>query len=141
MSYCAFFFRRKSTCRYGSVTFPRHRLFLDKKFMLLWSFPRHGLFLDTNSMDCWGVLNNNSQRLLVTTLRVLDHWQVLDNGRRLLVTTLRVLDHWVFGYCSVPYLNQISKIPRGFGYNPKGCLLYTSPSPRDGLLSRMPSSA
>ena len=24
---------------------------------------------------------------------------------------------------------------------PKGCLLYTSPSPRDGLLSRMPSSA
>ena len=25
--------------------------------------------------------------------------------------------------------------------DPKGCLLYTSPSPRDGLLSRMPSSA
>ena len=25
--------------------------------------------------------------------------------------------------------------------NPDGCLLYTSPSPRDGLLSRMPSSA
>ena len=23
----------------------------------------------------------------------------------------------------------------------QGCLLYTSPSPRDGLLSRMPSSA
>ena len=27
------------------------------------------------------------------------------------------------------------------GSNPAGCLLYTSPSPRDGLLSRMPSSA
>ena len=26
-------------------------------------------------------------------------------------------------------------------YNLRGCLLYTSPSPRDGLLSRMPSSA
>ena len=26
-------------------------------------------------------------------------------------------------------------------YNVKTCLLYTSPSPRDGLLSRMPSSA
>ena len=26
-------------------------------------------------------------------------------------------------------------------YNGKPCLLYTSPSPRDGLLSRMPSSA
>ena len=25
--------------------------------------------------------------------------------------------------------------------NPIACLLYTSPSPRDGLLSRMPSSA
>ena len=25
--------------------------------------------------------------------------------------------------------------------NPTTCLLYTSPSPRDGLLSRMPSSA
>ena len=25
--------------------------------------------------------------------------------------------------------------------HPKTCLLYTSPSPRDGLLSRMPSSA
>ena len=36
---------------------------------------------------------------------------------------------------------------RGFGTFsvkhrlPKNCLLYTSPSPRDGLLSRMPSSA
>ena len=27
------------------------------------------------------------------------------------------------------------------GYGGNGCLLYTSPSPRDGLLSRMPSSA
>ena len=26
-------------------------------------------------------------------------------------------------------------------YEKYGCLLYTSPSPRDGLLSRMPSSA
>ena len=26
-------------------------------------------------------------------------------------------------------------------FNPYSCLLYTSPSPRDGLLSRMPSSA
>ena len=27
------------------------------------------------------------------------------------------------------------------GHTVYGCLLYTSPSPRDGLLSRMPSSA
>ena len=31
------------------------------------------------------------------------------------------------------------KIFTSFNYD--GCLLYTSPSPRDGLLSRMPSSA
>ena len=28
-----------------------------------------------------------------------------------------------------------------FAFYNKNCLLYTSPSPRDGLLSRMPSSA
>ena len=39
------------------------------------------------------------------------------------------------------------KVIKGIGpkfegdLNNKGCLLYTSPSPRDGLLSRMPSSA
>ena len=29
----------------------------------------------------------------------------------------------------------------GYSYQNTACLLYTSPSPRDGLLSRMPSSA
>ena len=33
----------------------------------------------------------------------------------------------------------LSNLPAGF--KSRGCLLYTSPSPRDGLLSRMPSSA
>ena len=32
----------------------------------------------------------------------------------------------------------VNKVPNEMA---KGCLLYTSPSPRDGLLSRMPSSA
>ena len=31
--------------------------------------------------------------------------------------------------------------PSPFHHSQKSCLLYTSPSPRDGLLSRMPSSA
>ena len=42
----------------------------------------------------------------------------------------------------------ISNIPTGYSHlklvlsgRPQTCLLYTSPSPRDGLLSRMPSSA
>ena len=36
---------------------------------------------------------------------------------------------------------QLSKIKENHIDNLNGCLLYTSPSPRDGLLSRMPSSA
>ena len=35
-------------------------------------------------------------------------------------------------------LEEMRKTIAGLGYT---CLLYTSPSPRDGLLSRMPSSA
>ena len=37
-------------------------------------------------------------------------------------------------------INEISKDLQSF-QDPINCLLYTSPSPRDGLLSRMPSSA
>ena len=43
-------------------------------------------------------------------------------------------------YFSVPSsLKQL--IDDGWTISNKTCLLYTSPSPRDGLLSRMPSSA
>ena len=47
----------------------------------------------------------------------------------------------------VAKINDDNKFPiKKFGELAKylvseGCLLYTSPSPRDGLLSRMPSSA
>ena len=40
---------------------------------------------------------------MVTTLRVFDHWRVLDNGRRLLVTTPMTLDHWAIGQVAAPY--------------------------------------
>ena len=40
--------------------------------------------------------------------------------------------------CVYPNLNIMDG---AFTLAYKGCLLYTSPSPRDGLLSRMPSSA
>ena len=43
---------------------------------------------------------------------------------------------------SLPEISKMtSKRPPGLFTDRKGCLLYTSPSPRDGLLSRMPSSA
>ena len=38
-------------------------------------------------------------------------------------------------------LRELESLFKGEVNLPKHCLLYTSPSPRDGLLSRMPSSA
>ena len=35
----------------------------------------------------------------------------------------------------------VMSMTKGIRTNTNSCLLYTSPSPRDGLLSRMPSSA
>ena len=49
-----------------------------------------------------------------------------------------------FGGTSVATLDRIKRAAKRVGLEvAKGydCLLYTSPSPRDGLLSRMPSSA
>ena len=42
-----------------------------------------------------------------------------------------------FGYKNDMMIPKLEKIVLNIGC----CLLYTSPSPRDGLLSRMPSSA
>ena len=46
-------------------------------------------------------------------------------------TLLRILSNFITSYQGKVSLNDLNII----------CLLYTSPSPRDGLLSRMPSSA
>ena len=47
-----------------------------------------------------------------------------------------IVGAWYFGPLLFPYLEAyLSNV------QVKSCLLYTSPSPRDGLLSRMPSSA
>ena len=39
------------------------------------------------------------------------------------------------------YAREHNYKPNVLAVNLRACLLYTSPSPRDGLLSRMPSSA
>ena len=46
--------------------------------------------------------------------------------------------YWEELVSNVPIATQQWQLPID---NYTGCLLYTSPSPRDGLLSRMPSSA
>ena len=40
-----------------------------------------------------------------------------------------------------PSTNRFKALRKFMDKHPRTCLLYTSPSPRDGLLSRMPSSA
>ena len=39
------------------------------------------------------------------------------------------------------HLEVLARVARELEHLGRDCLLYTSPSPRDGLLSRMPSSA
>ena len=52
---------------------------------------------------------------------------------------------FVFHFDLTPFsggqLSKVSARPTVFNWKNYCCLLYTSPSPRDGLLSRMPSSA
>ena len=47
-----------------------------------------------------------------------------------IVLVIVVIAFWILGFSSAFIVGLVL-----------GCLLYTSPSPRDGLLSRMPSSA
>ena len=60
------------------------------------------------------------------------------------------LDGLLLGLIDAPYTRRpfygsrrrvVFLRTQGHAVNRKRCLLYTSPSPRDGLLSRMPSSA
>ena len=53
------------------------------------------------------------------------------------------IDHALYLFCGrkCDRIKAILKEPDGIVMIYKSCLLYTSPSPRDGLLSRMPSSA
>ena len=78
-----------------------------------------------------------------------DHWSVPDGAilsswtRRVVAFVVDVII--VYSMLSLAtngmvqnFLNLSLWISKDFHY---ACLLYTSPSPRDGLLSRMPSSA
>ena len=56
---------------------------------------------------------------------------------------MRIEPQWIDynGHLNVAYYNVLFDRAVDEAYELIGCLLYTSPSPRDGLLSRMPSSA
>ena len=77
-----------------------------------------------------------------TTLRLIAGLEMVTDGNVYIggkdVTTLPATDRdvsMVFqSYALFPHMTVLQNVSYG-------CLLYTSPSPRDGLLSRMPSSA
>ena len=72
------------------------------------------------------------------------------DDKRKISTPFKTIDYKNMQYLldqltNIIYENNVSGIIIGYPINMDGsvgsCLLYTSPSPRDGLLSRMPSSA
>ena len=63
--------------------------------------------------------------------------------KRILETATYHAENWGVGYSTLIKENRawvLARLAIEMSSYP-GCLLYTSPSPRDGLLSRMPSSA
>ena len=74
--------------------------------------------------------------VLLTKVGLFDPSDLLEDGT--LSPTAVIADEFILKNPDGSYDYEIIDIGNGKGRN---CLLYTSPSPRDGLLSRMPSSA
>jgi hypothetical protein len=74
------------------------------------------------------ILSKNGERLLRAPVRGFAYSSALSDNDTLIIGTD---GNWV----------QFFEPGKGLTSEYKTCLLYTSPSPRDGLLSRMPSSA
>ena len=72
--------------------------------------------------------NNANELRLKQSLRWLRFKEEIKNNKN--ISSNEFLNGWI---------SEIFLMSLAEQYN--GCLLYTSPSPRDGLLSRMPSSA
>ena len=77
--------------------------------------------------------NKKEYPLILTTSRVLQHYNASTMTRR--TKNINIVDE------DVLLIHPKDAAHRDINSGDIGCLLYTSPSPRDGLLSRMPSSA
>ena len=73
-----------------------------------------------------------------------DVFEWVDPSQGIQAIPLRFLYRWNYNQEQSPCRQRSRVAVQGFHEDDTGadnCLLYTSPSPRDGLLSRMPSSA
>ena len=98
-----------------------------------------------------GVPANVSEKILEDRLRQvfqalapINHYQAIDTAKILDIQMMNI--HTPADNCVWKFVDEFisKKKPENVGEIVevlKDCLLYTSPSPRDGLLSRMPSSA
>ena len=90
-------------------------------------------------------LPNINERIKYPQLRVVDsdgkQLGVIDRLEALEIASQRELDLVLVSEKANPPVCRIMDYGKYKFEQEKNCLLYTSPSPRDGLLSRMPSSA
>ena len=82
-------------------------------------------------------------RELKGTYMLLDEASVTGTANIVMAAVMAKGFTTIYNAACEPYLQQLCKMLNRMGARISGiaCLLYTSPSPRDGLLSRMPSSA
>ena len=110
-------------------------------FVCEWLDPWQGMVTED---DFWDWENNSCIDHLQTLMRMLRGWQPSPNDdtihkdRLTRVAQLSMISLMRAQRKHDEALELSLKLIRD---EPTGCLLYTSPSPRDGLLSRMPSSA
>ena len=101
----------------------------------------HPLLLDNNLNSRGTVLLNVYQLFLLTAYKFHTYAKELPKGEcslfSLIVVMMMMMMMMMIIVITIPFytLGSIHSAKAS------GCLLYTSPSPRDGLLSRMPSSA
>ena len=83
------------------------------------------------------ILSSSSQSTYHTQITKVDSQNIATSSN-----TTGLLPKMNFANCQVNVnINQGSAAPVNFNNTSHACLLYTSPSPRDATLSRMPSSA
>ena len=94
---------------------------------------------DQEEKDGNGLIANVVQIIILFWSLAVISWSYFNpNPTRQIDTTFAA---GLLSAVTAQYGLNIKKNSEGKKKNNNGCLLYTSPSPRDGLLSRMPSSA
>ena len=103
----------------------------DKKVSgLLYAGSETGFYISHNDGDRWDLFQNNLPIVPINDLFIQDNDLIAATAGR---------SFWILDDLSP--IQEQKMVSDLYLVTPKTCLLYTSPSPRDATLSRMPSSA